>query len=58
MDPSYAGPGDALRNIMRPGPADQNESRGFFTAPRAVSAALQRPDVLVFQTEPLPSRPR
>ena len=42
-----------LRNIMTPGPADQKESAEFFTAREPYQRLSERPDVLVYQTEPL-----
>ncbi len=42
-----------LRNIMTPGPADQKESADFFTAREPYQRLSDRPDVLVYQTEPL-----
>ena len=42
-----------LRNIMTPGPADQKESAEFFTAREPYRRLSERPDVLVYQTEPL-----
>jgi putative CocE/NonD family hydrolase len=42
-----------LRNIMTPGPADQKESAAFFTAREPYQRLSERPDVLVYQTEPL-----
>ncbi len=42
-----------LRNIMTPGPADQKESASFFTAREPYQRLSERPDVLVYQTEPL-----
>ena len=42
-----------LRNIMTPGPADQEETEAFFTAHEPGRRLSQRTDVLVYQTEPL-----
>jgi len=42
-----------LRNIMTPGPADQKESAGYFTAREPYRRLSERADVLVYQTEPL-----
>jgi len=42
-----------LRNIMTPGPADQKESPAYFTAREPYRRLSERPDVLVYQTEPL-----
>jgi putative CocE/NonD family hydrolase len=44
-----------LKNIMTPGPADQKESADFFTAREPFRRLSERPDVLVYQTEPLAS---
>lgn len=43
-----------LRNIMTPGPADQKETEAYFTAREPGRRLSERPDVLVYQTEPLP----
>jgi putative CocE/NonD family hydrolase len=42
-----------LRNIMTPGPADQKESAEFFTAREPYRRLSERPDVLVYETDPL-----
>jgi putative CocE/NonD family hydrolase len=42
-----------LRNIMTPGPADQKESAAYFTSREPYRRLSERPDVLVYQTEPL-----
>jgi uncharacterized protein len=42
-----------LRNIMTPGPTDQKESAAFFTAKEPYVRLSERPDVLVYETEPL-----
>jgi putative CocE/NonD family hydrolase len=42
-----------LRNIMTPGPADQVESAAYFTAREPYVRLSERPDVLVYRTEPL-----
>jgi predicted acyl esterase len=42
-----------LRNIMTPGPTDQAESAAFFTAKEPYVRLSERPDVLVYETEPL-----
>ena len=42
-----------LRNIMTPGPTDQAESAAYFTAKVPYVRLSERPDVLVYETEPL-----
>jgi putative CocE/NonD family hydrolase len=42
-----------LKNIMTPGPADQTESAAYFTAKEPYLRLSKRPDVLVYETEPL-----
>ncbi len=42
-----------LRNLLTPGPADQKESPAFFGSEEPYPRLSERPDVLVFQTEPL-----
>ncbi len=42
-----------LRNVLSPGPAHQAEARGIFGAEPPYPLLAERPDVLVFQTEPL-----
>ncbi|GIU95916.1 MAG: antibiotic hydrolase [Gaiellaceae bacterium] len=56
MEPAWMrllNPALLLRNIMTPGPADQVEREEFFTARRPGRRLSERPDVLVYQTEPL-----
>ncbi len=56
MEPMWArllNPALLLRNIMTPGPADQRESGDYFTAREPYRRLSARPDVLVYQTEPL-----
>ena len=42
-----------LRDLLVPGPADQREAPQFFGSEEPYPRLSQRPDVLVFQTEPL-----
>lgn len=42
-----------LRDLLTPGPADQKESPAFFGSEEPYPRLSERPDVLVFQTEPL-----
>ena len=42
-----------LRNILTPGPADQREAPEIFAAREPYPRLSERPDVLVYQTEPL-----
>ena len=42
-----------LRDLLTPGPADQKESPAFFGSQEPYPRLSERPDVLVFQTEPL-----
>jgi putative CocE/NonD family hydrolase len=42
-----------LRDVLVPGPADQREAEQFFGSEVPYPRLSQRPDVLVFQTEPL-----
>ena len=42
-----------LRDLLTPGPADQKESPAFFGSESPYPRLAERPDVLVFQTEPL-----
>jgi putative CocE/NonD family hydrolase len=42
-----------LRNVLTPGPADQKESPEFFASREPYPRLAERPDVLVYQTEPL-----
>jgi putative CocE/NonD family hydrolase len=56
IEPMWArllNPALRLRNIMTPGPADQAESADFFTAREPYRRLSERPDVLVYRTEPL-----
>jgi putative CocE/NonD family hydrolase len=56
IEPMWArllNPALRLRNIMTPGPADQKESADYFTAREPYRRLSERPDVLVYQTEPL-----
>jgi putative CocE/NonD family hydrolase len=42
-----------LRDVMTPGPADQREAEQFFGSEAPYRRLSERPDVLVFETEPL-----
>ncbi len=42
-----------LRDLLTPGPVDQKESPAFFGSEEPYPRLSERPDVLVFQTEPL-----
>lgn len=42
-----------LRDLLTPGPVDQKEDPSFFGSEEPYPRLSQRPDVLVFQTEPL-----
>ena len=42
-----------LRDLLSPGPADQKESPAYFGSEEPYPRLSERPDVLVFQTEPL-----
>ena len=42
-----------LRDLMTPGPADQKESPAFFGSEEPYPRLSERPDVLVYETEPL-----
>ena len=56
IEPMWArllNPALRLRNIMTPGPADQKESAEYFTAREPYQRLSERPDVLVYQSEPL-----
>jgi putative CocE/NonD family hydrolase len=56
IEPAWArllNPALLLRNIMTPGGADQKESADYFTAREPYQRLSERPDVLVYQTEPL-----
>jgi len=52
-DPSYAGRGERTVDVMRPGGFDQREAPGFHGCRPPYLPLGSRPDVLVFQTEPL-----
>jgi hypothetical protein len=52
-DPAYAGRGERTRDIMRPGGFDQREGPEFFGCRPPYLPLGSRPDVLVFETEPL-----
>jgi uncharacterized protein len=56
MEPAWArflSPVLRLRNVLTPGPADQRESPEFFASREPYPRLSERPDVLVYQTEPL-----
>ena len=56
MEPAWArflSPVLRLRDLLTPGPVDQKESAAFFGSEPPYPRLSQRPDVLVFQTEPL-----
>lgn len=56
MEPMWArllNPVLRLRNVLTPGPADQKESPEFFASRDPYPRLSERPDVLVYQTEPL-----
>ncbi len=53
-DPSYAGRGERTVDVMRPGGFDQREAPGFHGCRPPYLPLGSRPDVLVFQTTPLP----
>jgi uncharacterized protein len=56
MEPAWArllNPVLRLRDLLTPGPADQKESPEFFGSQPPYRRLSERPDVLVFQTEPL-----
>ena len=56
MEPAWArflSPVLRLRDLLTPGPVDQKESEAFFGSEPPYPRLSQRPDVLVFQTEPL-----
>ena len=42
-----------LRDVLTPGPADQREAEQFFGSEAPYRRLSERPDVLVFETEPL-----
>jgi len=52
-DPSYAGRGERTADVMRPGGFDQREAPGFHGCRPPYLPLGSRPDVLVFQTEPV-----
>ena len=61
MEPAWArllNPVLRLRDLLTPGPVDQKESPAIFGSEEPYPRLADRPDVLVFQTEPLtePSR--
>jgi putative CocE/NonD family hydrolase len=53
VDPTHAGRGERTRDIMRAGGFDQRESADFFGCRPPYLPLGSRPDVLVFETEPL-----
>ena len=56
MEPMWArllNPVLRLRNVLTPGPADQTESPEFFASREPYPRLSERPDVLVYQSEPL-----
>ena len=56
MEPAWArllNPVLRLRDLLTPGPVDQKESPAFFGSEEPYPRLSERPDVLVFQTEPL-----
>jgi hypothetical protein len=53
VDPGYAGRSERTRDIMRPGGFDQHEAAEFYGCRPPYLPLGSRPDVLVFQTEPL-----
>jgi uncharacterized protein len=58
MEPMWArlvNPVLRLRNVLTPGPADQRESPEFFGSREPYPRLSERPDVLVYQSEPLDS---
>lgn len=57
MEPMWArllNPVLRLRNVLTPGPADQKESPEFFASREPYLRLSERPDVLVYRSEPLP----
>lgn len=52
-DPAFAGTGQRARDVMRPGGFDQREAPGFYGCRPPYLPLGSRPDVLVFETEPL-----
>jgi putative CocE/NonD family hydrolase len=56
MEPMWArllNPVLRLRNVLTPGPADQRESPEFFASSAPYPRLAERPDVLVYESEPL-----
>jgi putative CocE/NonD family hydrolase len=53
VDPTFAGRGQRAQDIMRAGGFDQRESAEFFGCRPPYLPLGSRPDVLVFQTDPL-----
>jgi putative CocE/NonD family hydrolase len=53
IDPSYAGRSERTADVMRPGGFDQREAPDFHGCRPPYLPLGSRPDVLVFQTEPL-----
>ena len=56
MEPAWSrflSPVLRLRNILTPGPADQQETPEFFAAREPYPRLSERADVLVYETEPL-----
>ena len=56
MEPAWArflSPVLRLRNVLTPGPADQKEAPEFFASREPYPRLSERPDVLVYETEPL-----
>jgi putative CocE/NonD family hydrolase len=56
MEPAWArllNPVLRLRDLLTPGPVDQKESPAFYGSEEPYPRLSERPDVLVFQTEPL-----
>ena len=56
MEPAWArllNPVLRLRDLLTPGPVDQKESPAFYGSEAPYPRLSERPDVLVFQTEPL-----
>jgi putative CocE/NonD family hydrolase len=54
MNPFYVTPRARMRSIVREGGADQTEGPGIVGARPPYPPLAARPDVLVFQTDPLP----
>jgi len=56
MEPMWArllNPVLRLRNVLTPGPADQTEAPEFFASREPYPRLSERPDVLVYESEPL-----